>query len=162
MKTAIIGVIIVALLGYVTFTLYVENQIMYNRVQEKTLEISNLLKTSELKVEALKYEVVDDLAKCETRGVKEPDAAIILDSNDEMSIGSWMWQIKSVQHYVKVFEKRDITRVEAIRIAIDHDQARELTKKVIFEDSKGIWNWANCAKKHSFEDRVEIIKRLAK
>lgn len=161
MKTTIIGIVIVSLMGYLLFTLYLENEMLYTKIEGKTEEIHHLLETSELKVERLKDELVDSLAKdCETKGVKEPDAAIILDSNNAMSLGSWMWQVKSVQHYVKQFEGREINRVEAIQIAIDHEKAHALTKKVIFEDEKGVWNWANCAKRLDLEAQVELIKKL--
>jgi hypothetical protein len=117
--------------------------------------------TMEAKVAALKDEVVDDLArKCETKDVAEPDAAMILDTNNQMSVGAWMFQVKTVQHYVKVLEGRDISRVEAIRIAIDHDQARTLAKRIIFEEQGGIFNWANCADRLDLAPEIEVIKKL--
>lgn len=117
--------------------------------------------TMESKVEALKDSIVDDLAaKCETRDVKEPDAAIILDSNAQMSIGAWMFQIKTVQLYVKKFEGREIDRVEAIRIAVDHDAARALAKRIIFEEAGGIYNWRNCADRLNLVPQIEVIKKL--
>jgi hypothetical protein len=118
-------------------------------------------RTMEEKVAALKDDLVDDLArKCETLQVGEPDAAMILDTNNEMSLGAWMFQVKTVQHYVKVFEGRDINRVEAIRIAIDHAQARALAKRIIFEEQGGIYNWENCAAKLDLVPEVEVIKKL--
>lgn len=161
MKTTIIGLILTSILGTVAFHFYTENQVLSYQITEKAQQIKDILNTHEVRIDMLEYEVVDSLAKeCETKGVKEPDAAIILDSNEQMSLGAWMWQIKSVQHYVKLFEDRDINRVEAIQIAIDHNKARELTRKVIFEDEKGVWNWANCAKKLDLEAQVKLIKKL--
>ena len=113
------------------------------------------------KIERLKYELVDDLAaKCETKDSKDPDGVIIFDSNNKPSLGAWQWQTASIQHYVKLFEDKEISRSEAISLAVDHDKARELTKRVIFEDSKGVENWFNCANKLNLRARIEIIKNL--
>lgn len=117
--------------------------------------------TFDERLEALKDELVNDLAKkCETKGAKEPDAVIILDSNNEMSIGAWQFQIKTVQHYVKLFEGRNISRKEAIAIAIDHDKAKELTKQILFEDAKGAANWLNCSNKLGLPQQISLIKKL--
>src|SRR4051794_40483230 len=62
----------------------------------------------EQKIDQLKADVVNQISKCESGQTKEPDAAIILDTNNEMSVGSMMFQLKTVQHYVKQFEARDI------------------------------------------------------
>lgn len=114
------------------------------------------------KVAGLQSELLNDISACETQGVKEPDGAILLDSNAQMSIGSWQWQIKSVQHYVKQFEGRDISRVDAIGIAIDHEKAMELARKVIFQEKDGWKNWLNCGVKSNAGVRVAIINELAK
>lgn len=116
----------------------------------------------EKKVEELKQGVLDSLASCETNGVKEPNAAIILDTNNKMSIGRYMYQITTVQHYVKVFYEREIDRREAILIALDSGSVPldELTEKIIFEDSKGIGNWHNCNKKNGLSKEIEVIKKL--
>lgn len=118
----------------------------------------------EAKLEAMKDGIVSDLAtKCETKDVKEPDAAIILDSNNRMSIGSWMYQITTIQHYVKKFENRDINRVEAIEIAVNHEKARALTHKIIFQEAGGLEaNWTNCARSLGLSPKVAIIKELEK
>ena len=119
------------------------------------------------KIEKMKDTVVNDLAtKCETKGVKDPDGAIIFDSNNEASVGAFQFQRKTVIHYVKKFEGRDITNREAIAIAIDHEKAFELAKKIIFTEATklgnhvGVDNWQNCALKLSLYDRVGMIKQI--
>ena len=113
------------------------------------------------KINRLKDALVNDLAaKCETKGVKDPDGAIIFDSNNEASLGAWMFQRKTVKHYVSVFDGRAIENAEAIAIAIDHDKAFALAKKIIFEDKKGVENWHNCAVRLSLYERVDMIKQL--
>jgi hypothetical protein len=114
----------------------------------------------EAKIAKAQNIVIDEIASCETPGIKEPDAAIVLDSNNEMSIGSWQWQIKSIQHYVKERDGRDITRVEAINLATNHEQARELVRYVLFTDSA--WdNWLNCSTKLDIGTQVELINKIA-
>ena len=61
----------------------------------------------EAKITKAQNIVVDEIASCETPGIKEPDATIVLHSNNEMSIGSWQWQTKSIQHYVKERDDKD-------------------------------------------------------
>ena len=127
---------------------------------DETLD-SKVDKLLTAKIEKLKDGVVDDLAaKCETRGAKEPDAVIIFDSNNEASIGHLQFQIKTVQAYVKKFEQRDITRLEAIQTATDHQKIHDLAKKIIFEEAGGLDNWLNCSRKLDLYSRVAAIKAL--
>ncbi|MBP9771427.1 MAG: hypothetical protein KBD16_00670 [Candidatus Pacebacteria bacterium] len=123
--------------------------------------------TTEARIEAKKWQIVDDLAsQCETKTVKEPDSAIIFDSNNAASIGAWQYQIKTVQAYAQIHLNRTLTRTEAIALAIDHNAARELTYKIIWNapnSDKGIDNWYNCAhNKSDFAARVQYIKQVEK
>ena len=113
------------------------------------------------KVEELQNKILKDLSlACETKGVHEPDAAIIFDSNAQASIGRFQWQIKSVQHYVKVLYKKDITRLEAIKIAIDEDAATELTRDVLFGTKDGASNWITCSKKFDLRAKIELLNQI--
>ncbi len=115
--------------------------------------------TDASKIETAKNKLVDDIFACETQGVKEPDAAIILDTNGEMSIGAGMFQIKTVQKYTKEFTGKDITRVEAIQIAIDHQKAHDLAYEIIWKD--GQWqNWLNCGTKVNAATTIKILNSL--
>lgn len=113
------------------------------------------------KVAKLQDELMHDLSiNCEVRGAKEPDAIIVFDSNSEASIGRFQFQIKTVQHYVKVFESRDITRHEAIQIAIDKSRATELARQILFKEKDGVRNWINCGNKLGLRERIKIINSL--
>ena len=115
------------------------------------------------KIEELKHDLVRRLSEdCEAKGVKEPEGLIVFDSNGEASVGSHQFQVKTVQHYVKLFEDRDITRKEAILIATDWEQSSQLAEKIIFEEVGGIFNWENCEKKLGLAPEIEIIRRLEK
>jgi hypothetical protein len=161
-SSVVLFIITVLAIGY-SNTLEVKYQKAKSDVSEAISKITTLEQDSSAKIERAKDKIVDSLAKdCETKGTQEPDGAIILDSNNQMSIGAWMWQIKSIQHYVQKFEGRNITRVEAIRIAIDHEQAKALAKRVIFEEPDGVSNWANCAKKLQLYPKIEMVKDFEK
>jgi hypothetical protein len=113
-----------------------------------------------------KQAILDDLSlNCEVKGFaeagKDPDGAIIFDSNNEASIGRFMFQRATVKYYVKVFEKREITNSEAIAIAIDKVRATELAEKILFLDGgKSERNWYNCDRKMNIGARVEMLKKL--
>ena len=114
------------------------------------------------KIQEQQDKVLTTLSTCETGKVKEQDAALIFDSNNEASIGRFQFQVKTVQLYVKKFENKEISRLDAIQIALDQEKATELARKIIFEDDgKAINNWYNCNQKHGLKARVEIIKELS-
>ncbi len=120
------------------------------------------------KIAELKTEVLDLLSKCES-GSREGDEADSLVTYDPdksgkqgniPSLGRFQFKIATVQHYVQKFEKRAITRTEAIQVAIDGTEARKLAERVIFEDSKGLGNWVICTRNYNLEDKVALIERL--
>lgn len=114
------------------------------------------------KVAELKSELLAKLAACESGGTEEPDAAIILDTNKRMSIGRYMWQRRSVQHYVELFYGKEVSLKEATLIALGEGEIDldELTEKVIFEDTKNLENWHNCSTKEGLYAERELIIKL--
>lgn len=113
------------------------------------------------KVSKLKTELLEDLSiGCEVRGAKEPDSVIILDSNNAASLGRFQFQIKTVQHYYKSIYNKDITRKEAILVALDKDKATMLAGDIIFGDDMGLKNWINCGNKLNLRERVKMINNL--
>lgn len=117
------------------------------------------------KITQLEDEVLDTLAKCETGGVEEPDGAILYDraaNNDvrRMSIGRYMFQRRTIQHYIKTFEGREISKAEAITIAITPELSTELARKIIFTTENGHKNWFNCSKKHDLPGKIDLINQL--
>ena len=112
------------------------------------------------KIESLKSKVIEDLKSCESKGYKETDGIIILDSNNKMSIGLLQFQKKTVTHYYKELYQKDISLKEAVEIALDEKKASELAKDIIFKTDKGLTNWITCSKKHNLVERVKVIKEL--
>src|SRR6266853_1254397 len=86
------------------------------------------------KVAQLKDDVVEQIGKCESGMTTEPDAALILDTNGEMSIGLMQFQIKTIQMYAKKFYGKAVSRTEAINIAIDHQQSHDLARDILFKE----------------------------
>lgn len=118
-------------------------------------------KSTEEIIKELKGEVLDAIATCETGNSTSSDGMIIFDSNNEASIGRFMFQRKTVIAYYKLFYNKDISNQEAISIAIDKNKAKELAEKIVFEDNgKGINNWYNCNQKLGLKAKVDIIKDI--
>jgi hypothetical protein len=61
-------------------------------------------------IEALKDSVVDRLAKCETHGRPDTGSVVVIDTNNEASIGKLQFQAKTVVHDTKLIEGRSIDR----------------------------------------------------
>jgi len=113
------------------------------------------------KVEALKDAVMSKLSQCESAGHKESDGIIIMDTNDKLSIGQFQWQISSVQHYYKLMTGKDITKKEAIILALNEQEARKLAKYVAFETKNKIGkDWVNCNNKYNLDMQVDMIKSM--
>ena len=133
----------------------------------KTIPVEEVVeveyKNIQEKIDGLKQDILTRLAQCEIGGVKEPNSAMILDSNNKMSIGRYMWQRESVVCYAKRLYGIDITRTEAILIAIDQHPTIDLdefTLDVMFKIKNGADAWFNCTNKHGFRSEIKIIKKL--
>ena len=115
------------------------------------------------RIKMLQDSILHDLSiECEVKGVDEVDGIIVFDTNNKASIGRFQFQIATVQHYVKVFEDRNINKAEGISIAIDAEAATELARSIIFHETGGIWNWTNCANHLDLAPKITIIKELMK
>ena len=157
-----VWILLITFGSLMTYGAFLQKTETYIAPVTKLLTIDKSSEMYKAKIESLKDTLVNDLAtKCETKGYDEPDGVIIFDSNNEASIGSFQFQRKTVKFYEKMFSGKDITNSEAIAIAIDHEKAFELAKKIIFEDKgKGVMNWTNCAKRLGLQEMVELIKSM--
>lgn len=112
----------------------------------------------DVKIDQLKNEVLDTLAKCESGG---REVSIVFDSNAKPSLGNFQWQPHSFQHYHLKRTGEKITERQAVVAALDDVKARELAAYVIFETDKGVAkDWVNCAKWHGLQAKVDLIKSL--
>lgn len=134
------------------------NPAMIYQVSEREVVVDNLTG----KIDELKENLVTDIMKCESAGYTEDDGIIIFDSNKKASIGVYQFQIDTVVYYYKTLYNQDITKKEAIIIAIDENKAHELATDIIFNTDKGLSNWVNCTKKVGATQQLEIIRQLEK
>ena len=147
--------ILTAMMGFTIYGAYRFGEVNVINVEATVID------SMPAKIEDLKNSVVERLVKCESAGLKESDAPIILDTNKKMSIGVLQFQVATVIHYVKVLESRDITKLEATLIALDADKAKSLAKSIIFETKSGvISDWFNCSNKGNLQSEVNLIKKL--
>jgi hypothetical protein len=103
------------------------------------------------------------LSKCESGTVKEQNAAVILDTNNEHSFGKYMWQIKSIQFYVDKFYHQKVDRRTAILIALDaypDIPVDDLTRKVLFEAKNNAADWYNCAQKLGLPGEINLLNKF--
>jgi hypothetical protein len=112
-------------------------------------------------IEALKDSVVDRLAKCETHGRPDAGSVVVIDTNNEASIGKLQFQAKTVVHYTKLIEGRSIDRKQAVEIALHSEQAASLAKRIIFEKD-GLSNWQGCSKRLGLMPEVKLIQWMMK
>lgn len=118
--------------------------------------------TMEAKFDGYKESILDKLQACESAGHSDADGIIIFDANNEPSIGQFQFQRKTVQHYYKTLYAQDITRKEAVIIALDTEKARDLARDIIFKVKGGVFNWQNCANSTGIIPKIEVIKELEK
>lgn len=123
---------------------------------KETVVLDNLPK----KIESLKEEVLETLKSCESKTHTESDGLIILDTNNEFSIGLYQFQIKTVQHYYQTLYGKTITRKEAVEIALNEAKARELAQDIIFKTDGGYRNWLNCSNSKGLVPTIATIKKL--
>ena len=156
--------------------------LVFNQFQEPTIinhEViveKNIGIALEQKIEQLKQELIDDIDRSETPNHNRDDLVIVLDPTNAnkskckqtggvrlycYSIGNFQWQLVSLQEeYLKHYGMK-LTDREAFEVANDYDQARELTYKVVFAESKGgIYRWLNTSKKIDAVKRIEFIRSL--
>lgn len=146
------------LIAVLVYGVYVAGGLLQPRAIATPVLFDNLTP----KIEELKDSIVEDIRNCERSNYEEEDAPIILDTNKKMSIGVFMYQKATVQHYSKKLYGKELTGKEATLFALDEDKARQMTYDVIFKDSKGWANWYNCGKKIGVETRLQVIRELSK
>lgn len=140
----------------------------YEAIEEvKAQEIEK--DTLKEKIETLKWEVVDGIKNHESMGYDEDDGLITYDplvsnpkkttKKDIPSIGTYQFKQTTVQFYYKKLYGKDITMKEAILIALDDSQAKQLAYDIVWKDN-GLSNWRNYANKESTKVKLSIINKL--
>lgn len=112
------------------------------------------------KVQSLQLGVVKQIESCESKGLTENDGAIILDTNDKMSIGQLMFQKQTVITYEKELYNVTMTPKDAVIVALTTPEAESLAQDIIFKTKNGLSNWYNCSQKYDLQSQVDIINKL--
>ena len=143
--------------GYENVAKYVDTQPV---IIEKTVKID----TAKPKIEKMKWDIVDELADCESGGIEEGmrNSLVVMDTNGYYSRGKWQFQLRTIQHYMKVLDGVEISLDEATLIAHTEDKARTLAYRIIWEEVGGVWNWKNCTDRLGLAGKIEIIRELEK
>lgn len=150
-------------LGYVEMeaSLHYTKSLVDKLQVEKERVVSETQKLiAEAEVNFKKNDLLMELKACESSSAHESDAIMILDSNNEMSIGEFMFQRDTVVHYYKVLYDKEITRRDAVIISITHEDSRKLAEDILFKTKNGWENWYNCGKKLKLEKRIAEIKNM--
>jgi NADH/NAD ratio-sensing transcriptional regulator Rex len=105
-------------------------------------------------IDEMKTDVLNRLKNCENK----EGVALIWDTNNAASIGDYMFQLKTVQHYIQKRDGIKLSSKDAARLALDDQKARELAAWIIFNDTKGIANWHNCNVRHDLDTLIKFIK----
>lgn len=165
-KSKVLRNVIIILL-FVLVSLFIASNIFTKPVVYKSLEVEKIVEVDKSPkiIAEMKAEVMDTLEKCESQG---EDVSNFKDGNsktaqkDIVSYGSFMWKISSVQAEVSRRDGKDISDNDAIRLALDYDQAKSLAYFTIFEAQDGpkIRRWENCMNKHGLFNKVTMIKEF--
>ena len=154
-----------ALIAFVLFATYelggmLNKQIEY---QDKVVEIDNLSK----KVAQMKEQILDLIKKGESGTATEDYALISFDPDskkqeiNKASIGLYQWKITTIQYYYRTLYGKTLTNKQAVLVALDEKQSRDLARDVVFK-AQGLKNWTNTANKFNLSDKLEVIKSLEK
>lgn len=160
-KTFILSLVALSFYGVFKAGQYITpKELIYQKVEA---EVQDTLKE---KIDVLKNEVLDTLQACESTGYTADSGLVKFDPHptnkkvQEASIGLYQFKVSTIQYHYKNLYNKDLTGKEAVLLALDENQSRELAKRVIFETDKGANEWYNCSKKHNLKAKVDIIKEL--
>jgi len=136
-------------------------------VSAKEIDVSDV--RFDRKIEDMKMRLVDELMSCESPGYKDEDGLITYDPQKGNtipskipSIGRLQFKVSTVIYYSKILHNRIITPTEAIKIALDTDQAKVLAKNIMFLSKNKANDWLTCANELDLNRKIDIIKQLQK
>lgn len=138
----------------------------YPKIEYKAQITEVMIDNLTPKIDQLKGELLKDMWDNERAGHDEDDALISWDPNPNhksveiASVGTCQWKIPTMQEsYLKHYGKQ-LTRKEAILVALDDNKCKELMATVIFTEENGWQKWYNSGVKYNAKSRLAIIKQL--
>ena len=156
---SVVSVVVIVITSGVSATQQYISDVKNSITETYEAKIKLIEGKEDQKINALKQDILDRLKQCESGSMTLDDAPMILDSNHEMSIGLYMFQRDTVIYYWEKFYGEKITRKTAVEIALS-EKARDLAEKIIFDETGGIFNWANCARRENLVAEITVIKKL--
>lgn len=121
------------------------------------------------KIEELKMSLVDELISCESPNHKDEDGLIIYDPqkgntnpHKVASIGRLQFKVDTVIFYSKTLYNANLSRTEAVLLALDTPRAKVLARDILFKSRNKANDWLNCANKLDLNKKIDIIKSLEK
>lgn len=113
------------------------------------------------KISEFKNALLDDLRSCESPGDTATTKPIIWDVNNKASIGPYRFQEDTVIFYYKTLYGKEISRIEAVEIALREETARPLASDIIFTHKNGVAkDWVNCSRRYGLDEQLSVIKKL--
>ena len=122
-----------------------------------TTSTAAALSLHEREVDARKNELLRQLAICESGGDGDSDRPIY--GGRGSYAGRFQFTTRTVINYVREMDGRQLSSQEALLLAHDYSQARDLAKYVIFERGH-YWNWPACSRKLGLAKEVEDIRAM--
>lgn len=121
------------------------------------------------KIDELKMKLVDELMACESGGYKDEDGLITFDPHrldktlkNAPSIGKLQFKVDTIIYYQKTLYNVNLSRTEAVKLALDTDKAKILARDILFKSRNKANDWLNCANKLDLNKKIDIIKQLEK
>ncbi|MHA1401643.1 MAG: hypothetical protein ACTSQE_14935 [Candidatus Heimdallarchaeaceae archaeon] len=178
MKTKTITILlIIAVIGVWGYNLINTLEPVTVTVHDTKIVEKNIGIALETKIRYLKDSLLDELRHEEIKGYENYSLVIVFDPLAKdldkcrqvggvrlycYSIGDYNFKVATVQNYYSKFYDENLNDKQAMEIAMDDDLSRELAEKVIFDETGGIYNWRNSAKKINAFQRIEFIRELEK
>ena len=157
---------IIAATVYVTSYLYNPEPIHFTQIIQRAEAAKE--KTLKERSDELKQEVIDTLTECESNGMTDPEKAESLIKFDpdarrlgeNESLGAIQWKPATLQGFWKELKKEELSRKEAIAIALDYEKSRTFAREAIFGITGAIFHWKNCEKKEDLATHIKFIRHL--
>lgn len=113
--------------------------------------------------------IIEELGQCESGswkklGFDSPDAMIWFDPDTSgkgvriASVGYYMFKTQTMQHHYEGLHGKELTQLEAQKVAQTRDEAKEVVRYVVFTLNKGGQEWVNCFKKHNLQAKVDALQ----
>lgn len=122
------------------------------KVQAQTIVVDTTKKI----IDQEKADILSILKDCESKG--DADAIVWIDGGfgkNAASFGAYMFKVGTIQKFTT-----GLSDFQAISLASNESQARQLASRIIFETPAGIYNWTNCMIKNDLLSRVNFVKEL--